>query len=315
MLLLVKLIFKRAFAVNSGEEESSGLIHSDTLFSSIVNEWVKMYPNRSIDDMVLSLNSEKPLFKISSAFPFFYGDYYLPTPIGTDELCREKLKDVPFLELHDFLELAEGNHEKIRKKTFGTKYDFIIPFVAPRVSVDRITTASNPYYISGWSMKEGGGLYFLVDLKDESVEDELLFCIKMLGETGIGADKSAGFGAFESEISPIDNISEWVELFEERNGDSTAYYSLSLCCPADSDEAKEALSYHILSRKGWTYSTSTPKQLKRRECRMFAEGSLFRKPIKGKVADVTPSGFKSVHNVYRYGLGMMVQMKMPYRHG
>jgi CRISPR-associated protein Csm4 len=309
MLLLVKLIFKRAFAVNSGEEESAGIIHSDTLFSSIVNEWGKMYPNRSIDDMVLSLNSEKPLFKISSAFPFFYGDYYLPTPIGTDELYCEKLKDVTFLELHDFLELIEGNHEKIRKRTFETKYDFIIPFTAPRVSIDRITTASNPFYISGWSMKEGGGLYFLVDLKDESVKDELLFCIKMLGEIGIGADKSAGFGAFKAEISQIDNASEWVELFKERNGENTAYYSLSLCCPTDNEEAKEAISYHILSRKGWIYSTSTPKQIKRRECRMFAEGSLFKRLIKGKIADVTPSDFTD-HKVYRYGLGMIVMMRV-----
>ena len=308
MLLLVKLIFKRAFAVSSGEEEPAGIIHSDTLFSSIINEWVKMYPNRSIDDMVLSLNSGKPFFKISSAFPFFYSDYYLPTPIGTDELYREKLKDVTFLELHDFLELAEGNHEKIRKKTFGKKYDFIIPFTAPRVSIDRITTASNPYYISGWSMKEGGGLYFLVDLKNKSVEDELLFCIKMLGETGIGADKSAGFGTFKSEIIQIDNVSEWVELFKERRGGSTAYYSLCLCCPADNEEAKEALSYHILSRKGWIYSTSTPKQIKRRECRMFAEGSLFKRPIKGKIADVTPSDFTD-HKIYRYGLRMMIQIK------
>jgi CRISPR/Cas system CSM-associated protein Csm4 (group 5 of RAMP superfamily) len=47
-------------------------------------------------------------------------------------------------------------------------------------------------------------------------------------------------------------------------------------------------------------------QMKRRECKMFSEGSLFESSIKGCVADVTPSVFRQEHNVYRYGLGMMV---------
>jgi CRISPR/Cas system CSM-associated protein Csm4 (group 5 of RAMP superfamily) len=39
---------------------------------------------------------------------------------------------------------------------------------------------------------------------------------------------------------------------------------------------------------------------------MFAEGSLFKTPIKGQIVDVTPAEFKPEHDVYRYGLAMTV---------
>jgi len=312
VLLLVKLRFKSAIRIGGGDiahgEEFHGIIHSDTIFSGIINEWVRIFGTHSIKNLFSNLNTDSPPFRISSAFPFYFNEFYLPTPIGTDELYMEKLKDIPFLELYDFLELAQGNLKSIRKKKLINPLDgLMFNVIAPRVSIDRISATTNIFQTSGWLMKEGGGMYFLIDLKDESLKNDLALCIKMLGESGIGGDRSIGYGIFDAEIEQANNIIGWSELFQKRADESKAFYTLSLCYPSKA-EAKEAISYQILSRKGWIFSRSSAKQMKRRGCKMFAEGSLFNNPIKGGVVDVTPSEFHSEHDIFRYGLGMMVEI-------
>jgi CRISPR-associated protein Csm4 len=310
MLFLVKLSFKGALAIGGSEFGGSsvlrGTIHSDTLFSGIVNQWVKVPAAYDIDHLISKLNSNSPPFRISSAFPYRGTEYYLPIPRGTDEWYMDISKDVPYLELSDFLELANGNRSRLAKIPLKNPVaEFITGFTSPRVSIDRLANVSNPYQLTGWKMAEGSGLYLLLNIQDETLKDTLELCIRMLGDAGIGSDRNVGYGTFDPEISPISDNSDWTELFLDRTGEEISYCMLSLCCPANNSEAKEAISYGIISRNGWILSNFSFMQMKRRECRMFSEGSLFKSPIKGCVADVTPSVFKQEHNVYRYGLGMM----------
>ena len=317
MLFLVKLSFKGALAIGGSEFGGSsvlrGTIHSDTLFSGIVNQWVKVPAAYDIDDLISKLNSNSPPFRISSAFPYRGTEYYLPIPRGTDELYMDVSKDIPYLELSDFLELANGNRSRLAKISRKNPVaEFITGLTSPRVTIDRLANVSNPYQLTGWKMAEGSGLYCLLDIQDETIKDTLELCIRMLGDAGIGSDRNVGYGTFDPEISPISDDSNWTELFLYRTGEEISYCTLSLCCPAnnsetkENSEAKEAISYGIISRNGWILSNSSFVQMKRRECKMFSEGSLFKSPIKGCLADVTPSVFRQEHNVYRYGLGMMV---------
>jgi CRISPR-associated protein Csm4 len=312
VLLLIKLRFKSAIRIGGGDivqgEEFRGILHSDTIFSAIINEWVRIYGSNTLFDLLSILNGDPPAFRISSAFPYYLNEFYLPTPIGIGELYMEKLRDVPFLELYDFLDLAEGKQDIIRKRKLKNPFDeLIFNLTAPRVSIDRISVATNIFETSGWLIKQGGGLYFLIDLIDESLRSKLEICLKMLGESGIGGDRSVGYGHFDAEIQVADMTTGWSDLFKKREGNNIVYYTLSLCHPSN-DEAREALTYQILSRKGWIFSRSSGKQMKRRACKMFAEGSVFKNPVKGQIADVTPSEFISEHNVYRYGLGMTVEI-------
>lgn len=311
MLFLVKLNFKGTLAVGDNEFGESnvlrGTVHSDTLFSGIVNQWVKIPDSYSIDHLISKLNSNSPPFRISSAFPYRGTEYYLPIPRGTDDLYMDISKDVPYLELSDFLELANGKRghlAKIPRK--NPVNEFITGHISPRVTIDRLANVSNPYQRTGWKMAEGSGLYFLLDIQDETIKDTLELCVRMLGDAGIGSDRNVGYGTFDPEISPTSDDSDWTELFLDRTGEQINYCALSLCCPANNREAKEAISYGIISRNGWILSNSSFMQMKRRECKMFSEGSLFESSIKGCLADVTPSIFRQEHNVYRYGLGMMV---------
>jgi CRISPR-associated protein Csm4 len=309
MLLLVRLKFRSGLKIGEGDlPTGGGILHSDTLFGAILNQWAKLYESDSIVDLILNLNVNSPPFRISSAFPYILGEYYLPTPYGNSELYMEKLKNLPFLELFDFLELAKGNDDWIKKKKLRNPMeDLISNFVAPRVTIDRISANTNIYQTPGWLMNKNGGLYFLIDLKDESFLRKLKVSVRMLGESGLGGDRSVGYGLFEPEFENIDGIEGWSEVFQKREGENIVYCTLSLCCPLTGEEA-EAISYRILPRKGWIFSSSSIKQMKRRECKMFAEGSLFTSPIQGEIIDVTPSGYYSEHNVYRYGLGMMVEI-------
>lgn len=307
MLLLVRLRFRSALRIGGGDttqdDEFQGIVHSDTLFSALMNEWVRLFPNGEVDKLITDIP-----FKLSSAFPYYLNEYYLPTPIGTGKLYMEKLKEVPFLELYDFLDLAEGNSQGIMKKELKNPVDeMIFNLTVPRVSIDRISASTNIFSSTGWLFKEGGGLYFFVELKDETFRGNFEICMRLLGQSGLGADRSIGYGYFECEIEEVNAGSPWVDMFKARGGDSrTAYYALSLIYPSK-EEAREAISYKSLTRRGWIFSRSSTVQLKRRACKMFAEGSLLKVPIKGQIADVTPSEFTD-HKIYRYGLGIMVAL-------
>jgi CRISPR-associated protein Csm4 len=312
MLLLVKLKFSRAIQIGVGEspygQEFSGVIHSDTLFSGIVNQWVRISDDKSTKQFISDMQHDPPCLTLSSAFPYIFDEYYLPTPYDTGGLYAEKLKEIPFLELSDFIDLAHGAFERIGSKPLRNPLPRLMSrFVSPRVTIDRINTSTNIFEERGSMIREGAGLYFLIELKDTALKDKMELCIRLLGESGIGGDRSIGFGQFEPEFVRADDVPDWANLFKQKLDDHT-YYTLSLCCPKDAKEAKEAISYAILPRDGWTFSNSSTKQMKRRTCRMFSEGSLFRRALVGKLADVTPTDFRPEHSVYRYGLGMMIEM-------
>ena len=114
MRYLVKLRFKRGVHIGldlavSGDESVATMIHSDTLFSAIVNQWVRLPVRQAnsrcfpqIEELIDAFGHLPSPFLLSSAFLFREEDYYLPTPITTGSLSFEVLQEIPFLELDDF---------------------------------------------------------------------------------------------------------------------------------------------------------------------------------------------------------------------
>jgi CRISPR-associated protein Csm4 len=314
MRYVVKLTFSGPISIGTGDvthgDGFHGIVHSDTLFSAIANEWARTCEDEvPLEGLVERLNGPSPPFRISSALPFFGSDYYLPTPLGTTAIYREKLRDIPFLDLFDFMELAAGNEELLRKKRISNPLEWVIsPFTAPRVAIDRFTTATNIYQTSGYRLNPGGGLYFILEINDDAIWKTLSLCIRLLGETGLGGERSVGYGRFTAEFVEADQLPGWHDLLNQSVEGSGCWYSLSLCCPRDHNEARLALSYNLLIRKGWIFSYSSLKQMKRRQCRVFGEGSIFRSNLKGFVADVTPKDFAAEHRIYRYGAVTLLRL-------
>lgn len=305
-MYLVKMQLHHGISFTSENKSniSSGIVHSDTLFSALVNQFVLL---KHVN--ITEFDFQNPPFRISSVFPFFGSTFYLPKPMGVSSLFMTTLKDFSFLPLPFIVSLASGDLKSISiNQELEDSKNLIYSFRIPRTTVDRITAVANPYRPESWYIRDGGGLYFLLDVHNDSFMPVLETCIQLLGLNGLGSDRSTGHGIFTPEIILLDKTSEWTSLFNMKEYKNSLYYSLSLCWPRDNNEAGSAKYYRILSRKGWISSTSTFKQIKRRECKMFAEGSLFDTYVTGGVADVTPGNFTD-HPVYRYGLGMMIALK------
>jgi len=315
MRYVARLTFSGPISIGSGDSSQGdsfhGVIHSDTLFSAIANEWARTFEDEvPLDLLVERLNGSYPPFRISSAFPYFGGDYYLPTPLGSSPIYHEKLRDVPFLGLFDFMELAVGNEEYLRKRPLDDQLtDIVSPFVVPRVTIDRFTASTNIYQTSGHRFKPGGGLYFILEVNDEAIGKKLLSCIELLGGSGLGGERSVGYGRFTTEFIETDQLPGWNDVLNQSPEGASHWYSLALCCPRDHGEAKLARAYNLLTRKGWILSHSSMKQMKRRQCRMFGEGSIFNGAVHGMVAEVTPKDFEGEHRVYRYGIALLLQIK------
>jgi len=196
----------------------------------------------------------------------------------------------------------------------------------PRVTIDRRTGRSLLYffrlvYFSNDQREGKGGLYFLVKCRDQDMKDRLTTALKFLGETGIGGERSSGYGKFEAEWCELDV--DWT-IPQKILDYPLERVTLSLYYPPNWDALKPVSNYTLLRRAGWLESPFAPKPQRRLVMYMFEEGTVFdvnknlllfeNEPRSiptetlGTLVDVAPEGFlcKIGHSVYRYGLAFTV---------
>ena len=185
-------------------------------------------------------------------------------------------------------------------KIFGKKE-------VPRVVIDRKTSASNIYHFGEISFADNAGFYFLMDSRMKEYEKKAEAAIRVLGDEGIGGDRTYGKGLFKVDFKEIEMNTEPGKHF----------VTLSLYYPM-----KEEISmlrdgngyYELINRGGWIYSLEA-KNLRRRTVRMFSEGSVFKfsnetkSGLYGVLANVKPEKFAE-HEVYRYGYAFAVPVEV-----
>ncbi len=328
MRYIVELDFRNAFHFGAadagvGVENVSDYLHSDTIFSALLNALASLSCDsenkKLLDEIIRKYSEGEPPFLISS-FGFFdlmNKRYFLPKPILTPyefedvqikQLYSKEFKNVRFISLEVF--------ENWRKKEPGVvaqacEENLDIGIIETRIQhqTDKITMASQIYRTGLAFYHTTIHPFFLLDL-DESIVSlsQFQLLLKIIEINGLGGRRSTGAGAFKSEILPIDSkkdnpkISEdkrqkWKNILDlSKNG---PYYLFSLYYPEEMDKLAP-VGYNFELRKGWIFSTSSNKQMKRKTCRMFSEGSMFKNLPAGTLVDVTPPGFTD-HSVYRYG--------------
>jgi CRISPR-associated protein Csm4 len=171
----------------------------------------------------------------------------------------------------------------------------------PRNVLDRKTSRSEIFYIGELEIDSSCGLYFFIEVFDQTIMENLKAAIRLLGDEGIGGDRTVGKGQFEPAFSEYEG-----NLFNAK--DSSSFVTLSMFLPSkkeiqDGLLSGENVSYEIAKRGGWIYSDFSKSQRKR-SVRMFEEGSVFKntgKEFYGKVINVAPEGFK-YHPVLKNGL-------------
>lgn len=313
----VELYFKSPLHIGEdhpgiGIEGSSSIVHSDTIFSAIANHWATLpcsNGNLPLERLLERFKKEEPPFLISSAFYYKSTSrgttYYLPRLL-TDNPKLMELKNIRYLELTDFIKLAQG--EWFEGELPKDPEDEIVRSAYfPRVSLDRISSASNLFH-AGTITFRNGGLYFLLDIKDESLLPTIELCLNLLGESGLGGERSTGCGLFEWSKQRIEDDPQWQPLWELEKEVNKRFCLISLCFP-QKREVEHLIGYNLILRKGWIYSTSTNLQLKRKTCQMLGEGSTFSEKPAGDMADVTPGEFEKIHPVYRYGKAFALAVK------
>lgn len=314
-----KLQFKAPLHIGEegiGAEKIETYVHSDTLMGALVNMYALLGKEVNFSD---------PPFKVTSAFPFSGDLFFFPVPIGTlhhlmqeaDDLSIvKKLKKVKFIEKSLFEKLLRGEAfslSEINWKLLKKFNQFLIPSgvnsfngvfsvsEVPRIRVDRgdhSVKGGNIFYFSQLFFHERCGLFFLVDMADEHVE-QFEAALSLLADEGLGADRNVGKGFFSWEKTEI-------ELQIPENADSV--YLASLYYPKFEEISNKIdisnSYYKILTRKGFVFNFKL-SGLRRSPVRMLEEGSILKvkdgNDINGDNPVVIPAGEQSEFPIYRYG--------------
>lgn len=321
-VLLYKLRFTGA--VHFGDtgvdlENVQEIIHSDTIFSALINVINIYYGIKEAGDWIERFINDPP-FLLSSLFVYYKDSYFLPKPLDDssvpDEIKVEKgkvLKGLKWLEREDFLKwkkLTPEDLEIIEKNKSKYKEAFVKE-IRPRVTLDRITQQSSIYHCGYIYFRKDAGLYGLVAFRDSSLVEKFKRLLLLLGQTGLGGERTYGCGRFE--VTFDEKLDEaFRSILQE---DSDRYVLLSLYHPAENERenlVSSLLSYDIVRKKGWITSGRYALPLKRKSVGFITEGSVVKAPVKGCLVNVTPEYAPSdtlSHSVYRYGYAFTVPLK------
>ncbi len=298
-----------------GYEKTGEMIHSDTLFSAMMSLWNHFYADE------VQAMCESPPFLISSAFPFRGETYFFPRPMkrigkekdGDDDPKKgKKLKKVKFISKSLFKRMLNDENldfdeshtfqngsfwsdkaESKDSRVFGVRE-------IPRVRVDRENCASDIFYFSEVVFEKDAGLFFLARFREKEIQPRFEAILRLLGDEGIGGDKRVGKGLFSMESDKKFEIS-----FPQK---ADGFLTLSLYYPTETEfgEILDNASYNLVSRRGWLHSPGA-MSLRRREVKMFTEGSVFN-AIDGQAfygaspCVLEKTGWAKLdHNIYRYG--------------
>ena len=191
----------------------------------------------------------------------------------------------------------------------------------PRVTVDRSNSAANIFHVGRTRFAPGCGLWFgaqwrnpdahVADQTRLSYRDALQKALAMLGDEGIGGERSAGYGAFHAAWG------EETHLRDPRQGGVAWLLSRYLPAPAEIPAClnDERAAYHLVRIGGWARSLHGADQ-RRKQINFLTEGSLIAWPsslVVGKIADLSPQYTESAgelpHPVWRSGLALAVGLK------
>lgn len=298
---------------NSFYEESGSFIHSDTLSSAILATWALIWPEQ------INQQAQVPSFRLSSAFPYYQDCYFLPRVLSSqairlpaDKLKQaKKLKKIQWLDTKLWLaSLADPNWANTIDLEKGICQSVLVSQSnalpeklwleeeRPRLSINRINNQAAENQIFNFSriwFDPDGGLYFLAVFDDEASRQQFETALRVLGDSGIGADRTSGNGCF----APSEG--QMPELQLAGQGQAVA---LSLVNPAPGDCQTgwlDGAAYKLVSRGGWIGGSGIRKQ----RVRMFAEGSVFNQPLTGQMVDVSVGHLR--HKVFRDGRGFFVK--------
>jgi CRISPR-associated protein Csm4 len=341
---LIKLDFGRSPAhfgeLGIGIEETSERVRSDTLFSAWMSAYARLFGKNEVEELLQKFLHDSPPTRMSSTFIYCQDGertiYYLPRPLkfpikypeGDDSEFFKTYKKLNYIPLEIWQRWYQGEgftnsdaQELIVQQTKGKsdgelqrgkdyyKNAFKIGQI-PKTTVDRVTRATNFYhtgFVQFGAEKNPSGLYFLLYFpqSDRQIENDLHAALNLLGEEGLGGERSTGAGRFTAQWLELPET--WQNIVSFSEGTYYTLMSLFWELPLPEGFLKHA-SYDVQERGGWIASPFSGRQLRRQFVRMFTEGSVFTAEPQGKLANVTPQGFET-HAIYRSGISLSLPIR------
>ena len=301
-----------------GLEETETSIPADTLFSAICQTWRTFYGEERLTDFLAQYETGEP-FLLTSAFPFASNTRFFPKPLidlkvnADDE--RKKLKKVRFLSERRFRQIVNGESiafdpdDLINDEQLWIHGDDKCPPTVwktekrPRVTLDRQSSSSEIWHLGGVKFHEDCGLWFDAKFDTEETQAQIETILRVLGDTGIGGERSAGYGLFDFHSQLASPESE-----REMN----RFVTLSPICPRDAGQLNTLVQgdvgYTLEERSGWIGSAEG-NGLRRQQVWMFTEGSVLNGngAQVGRLVDLKPDACP--HPVWRYAYAWPIRYR------
>ena len=326
---IYKLKFTSPLHISLGKEEydkSGQIIHSDTIKSALIS--CAYYLGYSEEIVTKILDG----CILSSAFPFYGDEYFFPKPFArlmpiagkSEERQGKYLKKIQYLGKSYFERLlngASGHIEEahlIDNKRYVSEASELVKNNATKIiasSVNqRVTIApdhiedAKPFYTERLFFPDHAGLFFIVQFTDTSLEDTVHGLLKLLGDNGIGTDRSVGNGFFEAQKDTLT-----LTLPDAANNQ----VNLSLFCPTEEDlnEIVEGnSSWQLIKRGGYLAGTQQESNmsLRKRSIYMMQEGSVLpNHTMKGKIVNLRPKIELVKHPIWREGRSIFLPIQIP----
>lgn len=325
-------------------ENAQLVLHADSLFSALCNVWMKYrVPMPAPIDAFGSVFTGDAPFRLSSAFPYVAGrrvgrtEFFLPKPaLATPHLSSgdasvlqrrrwtKALKRAPYVR-HDHFRQWLGEASFLHATWEGELDAWssaVVEETRPQHAQDRLTAASALYHVGRHVFDPGkdAGLYVLVAVADDAWTDTLNTGFQLLSREGVGGERSSGLGRFRSDdgYARLRDLPSRLGFLAEEPATPVPYVALGPYLPTAEECAAiqarigdhDDVAYSLLPRRGWTYSTTTRMQVKRKSVHTFAEGSTFggqTAPLGGQCVDLRPDD-AFPHAVWRLGAPLSVPL-------
>lgn len=318
-----RLVFHGPFHFSRGRDSydvSSRILHSDTLQAAIFSTALQL--GESPEEAYSLMEATR----VSSAFPYVGEEIFFPKPFSKlpriedveDGKQSKWIKKLEFIGGKLFFQLLNGELNSIQSEQLAGKGSFLSEHAelsrlmekesdmhllkaatSQRVAIPEEGSDPDPYYMDRVYMAQGSGLFFLAEFTHDDAQARFESALRLLGENGVGTDRSVGNGCF--------SVGSVEDLTIPLPAHSCHVINLSLFCPS-MDEVPVVLmpdsSYNLVKRGGYISSPSEESKVgfRKRSVFMFQEGSVFPSaPLQGRILDLRPSTPEIGHPVWRDG--------------
>lgn len=319
----------RPGAPSGARDQVDRVLHSDTLFSALTCAFEQL--GLLSDWLQATAESQQPAVRFSSCFPFVGRTLLVPAPrnawppAATGKVRWKSAEFIPLSLAGTVLRGETPNEDRwavdpVSRSLLPVEKNGIVtePFrIATRSSapVDRLFESSAAAHETAClEFNSGAGLWCLAVFADraafESWGDRVRAAFRLLADTGVGGERSSGWGRFELPELEDTSFPELISV--PRTAETqTGHWLLSLFRPSENDSVQwSGGAYRLIVRSGRLQARVRAGELKS-SSQMVEEGAvlLASSPPVGEAVNVAPEGLP--HPVYRAGFAVAVPV--PYR--